>query len=587
MAIRARNGVIPAAVAATLAIGCSDGGTGPGGSSGEVSLQFASAEVGIGAARSGELTLRNIGARAAGPLELRASQVLDPGNQPTLGVQIRLDPTVVSTLNPGSDRIVGFTVEETSSLGPGIYSATVSALLANEVEATTRVTFSVPEPPGVGGSVTLTGVPSEIRQGDATVLAATASDSSGAPVSDPALSWRLIPADAGLASADGMVVPYAAGQIRVVVAFGAAEDTAVVTVTPRGLSGSFEQVGTGPVPERYSADFWAHGGHAYSGTWGQRVVSGDTALGNTLYAWDIGTPTAPMRTDSVRLDARVVNDVKVSADGMLAVATHEHATDGRNGVTLLDLADPAHPAVITRFQDDALTPGVHNVWIDGTTLYVVIDGGGGGLAIVDISDPANPSILSRFHAGSSFLHDVLVRDGLAFLSHWNAGLVILDVGNGVAGGSPSNPVEVSRIELAGQTHNAWYWPAGGYVFVGEEDFVSPGIMHVVDVRQLTAPREVATFRVVGDTPHNFWLDEDREILYLAWYEKGIRALDVSGTLLGQLERQGREIASLEYGGSGACPGGTTATCTWSPQLIGGELWLADMNRGLVALRPDF
>ena len=59
------------------------------------------------------------------------------------------------------------------------------------------------------------------------------------------------------------------------------------------------------------------------------------------------------------------------------------------------------------------------------------------------------------------------------------GLIILDVGNGVAGGSPTSPVEVGRVQTTGgQTHNAWYWPAGGYVFVGEEDFNAPGFMHV-------------------------------------------------------------------------------------------------------------
>ena len=62
----------------------------------------------------------------------------------------------------------------------------------------------------------------------------------------------------------------------------------------------------------------------------------------------------------------------------------------------------------------------------------------------------------------------------AFLSHWDAGLIILDVGNGIAGGSPASPVEVSRIKtVGGQTHNAWYWPAAGYVFVGEENFGRP------------------------------------------------------------------------------------------------------------------
>jgi hypothetical protein len=103
---------------------------------------------------------------------------------------------------------------------------------------------------------------------------------------------------------------------------------------------------------------------------------------------------------------------------------------------------------------------------------------------------------------------VYVRDGLAFLSHWNPGMVILDVGHGIAGGSPVNPVEVSRIpDLQGQTHNAWYWPEAGYVFVGEEDFSTPGIMQVVDVRNLREPRVAATYSVPGQPPHNFWLDE--------------------------------------------------------------------------------
>ena len=184
-------------------------------------------------------------------------------------------------------------------------------------------------------------------------------------------------------------------------------------------------------------------------------------------------------------------------------------------------------------------------------------------------------------AGSSFLHDVYVRDGLAFLSHWDAGLVILDVGNGVAGGSPSSPTEVGRIVTAGgQTHNAWYWPQAGYVFVGEEDFDTPGIVHVVDVSDLGVPVEVASFSVTGITPHNFWMDEARGILYVAWYETGIRALDVSGRLSGELDRQGREYTALQYDGPGGGCAGGSGTCSWAPQLHDGLIYLSDQNSGL-------
>jgi hypothetical protein len=355
-----------------------------------------------------------------------------------------------------------------------------------------------------------------------------------------------------------------------------------ISIEDRGLSGSFSLVGRGSVSARFTSDLWVHGDHVYTGTWNCR--SG--LCGDRLYVWDVSDPTTPIRTDSVRVDARVVNDVKIRADGTIGVITHELSNDGLNGVTLLDLGDPARPSVITRFSA-GLNSGVHNVWVEGDYVYVVVDGVGNGLRVLDISDPARPAVVASYYAGSSFLHDVYVRDGLAFLSHWDAGLVILDVGNGLAGGSPTNPVEVSRIVTAGgQVHNAWYWPSTGYVFVGEEDFRTPGILHVVDASDLSRPAEVATFGVSGATPHNVWLDEERAILYAAWYEHGLRALDVSGTLLGDLDRQGREIASSQYGIGSGCVG-SSGTCTWAPQLHNGWVYLSDMNTGLWVLQADF
>ena len=44
------------------------------------------------------------------------------------------------------------------------------------------------------------------------------------------------------------------------------------------------------------------------------------------------------------------------------------------------------------------------------------------------------------------LHDIDVQDGLAYLSYWNDGLVILDVGKGVKGGGPENPQLVSQYK---------------------------------------------------------------------------------------------------------------------------------------------
>jgi len=336
---------------------------------------------------------------------------------------------------------------------------------------------------------------------------------------------------------------------------------------PTPAPSTFTAVGRGNLTTP-TLDLWVHGTVAYTGT-----------VGNTLWVWDVSNPATPVRAASVVVDAGSVNDVKIRADGTLGVITHANSQDGLNGITLLDLSDPLRPQVITRFAPWQLSR-VHNTWIEGD--YVYAAGGaasGGTITIIDISNPADPQVVARFYAGSGGAHDVYVRDGLAFVSHWDAGLVILDVGNGIAGGSPTNPVEVGRVQTeGGNTHNAWYWPDAGYVFVGEESG-RPGVMHVVDVSDLSNPVEVATFAVSGDTAHNFWLDEARGILYAAWYSSGLQAIDVSGTLLGELETQGRQVGSIRYRGG--------ATQSWGPQLHGGLIYVSDVNSGLWIFRPEF
>lgn len=448
------------------------------------------------------------------------------------------------------------------------------------------------EPPVVAlddiATVVITGGPTTVVQGDVHGYRAEARNAAGGTV-ETDVAWRVAPTQDGLVTPEGRFVGFTAGPVSVIAEAGSQADTVVVSVAARNLSGTFTTVGHGAMPHRFTSDLWLAGDVAYTGTWGGRTgADQQTRFGNTLYVWNISDPTAPVLTDSVQVDARVVNDVKVRAAGDLAVITHEASSDNLNGVTLLDLSDPFHPVTITRFTAQ-LASGVHNTWIDGNYVYLAVDGTGSGLRVLDVSAPEVPAVVGQFYAGTSFLHDVYVRGGLAFLSHWDAGLVILDVGGGDLGGTPAAPVELSRVlTQGGETHNAWYWPERGLVFVGEEDFQTPGRMHVVDVSDLRNPVEVASFAVAGAPPHNFWLDEANTVLHLAWYSRGIVALDVSGELLGPLERQGREIARFTYGGTGeSCPGSTAvATCTWAPQLHRGLVWVSDMNTGLWSLRLD-
>ncbi|HEX5633477.1 MAG TPA: hypothetical protein VFX50_09620, partial [Gemmatimonadales bacterium] len=185
------------------------------------------------------------------------------------------------------------------------------------------------------------------------------------------------------------------------------------------------------------------------------------------------------------------------------------------------------------------------------------------------------------------IHDTFVRDGLAFVTAWNTGLLIYDVGNGVRGGSPGRPVKVSGYlppagpsGIVGAIHNAWWFhnPATGekrYLFVGQEGpgstgSVASGDLYVLDVSNLAAPTVVATFSIPGAGAHNVWVDEPSQVLYAAFYNGGVVAFDVSGTLGGDLGA--REIARVQ-------PGGSPSTYTWGVQLHRGSLYASDMESG--------
>lgn len=557
-------------------------------------IEFSVSSLELGAAATGALAIRNRGTRPVGPVRIETGPVRAGSGSAVPGAGLRADPDRIPTLPAGTDREVAFSLHADEPLPLGSYTVSIEARDgSNAVLATLDATFELacPSDRPIAAELVPIDPPERLGRGEVATLEVEARNADGVPIDLPCLRWELDGGTEGFVDARGRFVSYRTGTARVIARSGEATVPIEIPVHPRGApDGNLVEVGQGRWTEQHTSDLWVWGDVAYTGTWGQRPDGAREAFGNALHAWDISEPSAPVRTHTIEVDARTVNDVKIRDDGTLAVMTHENSDDGLNGITLLDLSDPARPEPIARYSE-GLEAGIHNVWIDGDHVYLVVNGIGNGLRVLDVSDPRRPALVSSYYEGSSFLHDVYVRDGLAFLAQWNDGLIILDVGHGAAGGSPSNPVELGRTTTTGgRTHNAWYWPEQGWVFVGEENFNTPGRLHVIDARDLTAPREVATYEIPGHTPHNVWLDEQRGVLYAAWYGHGLRAIDVTGELMGELERQGREIARSDYGtppSANLCAGSESETCTWAPQLHRGLVFVSDLNSGLRVLRPEF
>jgi hypothetical protein len=66
------------------------------------------------------------------------------------------------------------------------------------------------------------------------------------------------------------------------------------------------------------------------------------------------------------------------------------------------------------------------------------------------------------------------------------------------------------------------------------------------------------------------------------YNGGVRVIDISGELLGDLYKQGREIASFKT----SSPNGFIAnnTMTWGAQYFKGNIFYSDFNSGVGALK---
>lgn len=414
-----------------------------------------------------------------------------------------------------------------------------------------------------------------------------------------AVRWTVSGAAATIDS-DGGFVAELPGSYVITAASGPQEAVASVIVSSRNVERTVEVVGRAPIKDFEAAEQWIIGNYAYLST-----------ISDNLLVYDISDPTHPKQTDSIKVDARLINDVSTTADGRILVIAREGASNRRNGIAFFDTSDPAHPKPISEYTE-TVTGGVHSAFVDGHYVYLT-DDATGSMRVIDFADVKHPKEVARWEVPSQvattittasgdrtvvgrYLHDLQVKDGLAYLAYWRDGLVILDVGKGIKGGSPEQPQFVSQLRF---NHHELYgngWLAGthsvfrykNYVFIGDEvfppifDIVSRkripvrGIVHVVDVADISHPRKVAEYPVPEAGAHNMWVEDD--IMYMGYYNGGGRIVDVSGELRGDIYRQGREIGRLWAGDpEGYRP---NLPFTWGAQPHNGLIYFNDVHSGI-------
>jgi plastocyanin len=477
-------------------------------------------------------------------------------------------------------------------------TATIEAKCA---EATAEVSFRVA--PDTVQKLVIEPETTSAKTGDVVHFAASAEGAKGATAKDDLIAWS-VSGPRAMIYRDGAFVAELPGTYQVTATVGRHSAVASIAVAPRNVGREIDVVAHVPTNGAdgkaiQTSEEWIIGNHLYVAT-----------IADKIYDYDISDPSKPKLLDSMKADARLINDISTTPDEKVGVFTREGASTRKNGIVLFDPSDPAHLKVISEYTE-TVTGGVHSAFINTHYVYIT-DDATGSLRIIDFQDAQHPKEVARWQVENGtaamiagpmgpsesgrYLHDLYVKDGLAYLAYWRDGLIILDVGNGMKGGSPEHPQLVSQFKynhfelygngwLAG-THTTFRYK--NYVFVGDEVFPSTfdleskeripvrGVLHVMDVTDIEHPREVAIYEVPEGGMHNVWADND--MLFAGDYAGGGRVVDISGELRGNLYQQGREIARLWTADSdGYRP---NLPFTWGAQPANGLIYFNDIHTGI-------
>ncbi len=506
------------------------------------------------------------------------------------------------------------TIERTRTRGvlalgaPGTVTVTATAGAASAEMAVDVV-------PNPVAKLELTPDRSTARTGDVTHLSVVMTDAAGATLEDVPVGYSVSAMtdamgmggpSSGLITQDGRFVADLPGVYTVVARTGQVSASTVIRVAERGVRRPIELVGHGRVKDRATSDLWvweAPNGRDYA-------MTGTHSAAGHAYIWDVTDPENLDIVDVVRVDARTVNDVKISEDGATAVISREGASNRRNGLVILDVSDPSTGVRKLAEYDDQLTGGVHNTFIHAGHVYAL--SGGRRFDIINIEDPSVPHRVGSFALDNPArsIHDVWVVDGIAYSANWSDGVAVIDVGGAGKGGTPQDPKLVGQFPFpTGWNHAVYPYRSVStgkfYIFAGDEAArtgrYSPlaeigtgtpgyddeptrwrGWIHILewDENFEAPPRLVGRYEVPEAGSHNIWIEDD--VMYVAFYNGGLRVVDVSGELLGNLYRQGREIARfLPLDPEGFLP---NAPQVWGAQPHKGIIYFSDRNSGLWAVK---
>ena len=267
----------------------------------------------------------------------------------------------------------------------------------------------------------------------------------------------------------------------------------------------------------------------YNDCWGYTDSLGNeyATLGSNwgTHFINITDPVNPIEVNSfIGENSNVTwRDFKVSGNYAYGVADNFG-----NSLQIFDLSNL--PTSVTKvYDEDSLSESSHNSFIDNERLYLAINRKNGStfsLEVIDIQNPVNPVFLGSVsgitYFGNSGVHDIYVKDNIAYCSAEYSGQFILDLTD------VNNPIQLGQkttYSQQGYNHSSWVNDDDNIMVMADE--VPNGLaLKILDVSDLNSITELTTFQSnTGATPHNPYIKGNE--VYISYYHDGMRVFDIS------------------------------------------------------------
>jgi len=302
-----------------------------------------------------------------------------------------------------------------------------------------------------------------------------------------------------------------------------------------------------------------------------------TDIGQTLYILDITNPSNIVLVGyCVRVspgEFGAYHDIAVS--GGFAYLANE------SGLVIIDISDPYHPEErgfikLWEWPGGEILSQSSGVVVNGNLAYVAT--GKAGVKIVDVSKPANPTLVGNCRWDDTFVQDVAVSEGFAYVAD-AGGLTVVDISD------PKKPVRLSHINTSGFTERV--------VFNGHTAYLSNGStgLSMIDVSNPNSPILSGGYNTPGyahdiviDSGHIYVADNDGGLIILqkTSTQQTSGSLDINVGSGWQEKRLGVQLTTAKRKGSGSFYPPVVSTPNQSGDLLYKDIFKTFSRNGIVS-----